>query len=60
MNEFMTPRKLDWKGNPNPIAPPPKAKETAEKAGTEGEKGMGKRAAKRAAKEAAKKAEKGA
>ncbi|MBE7181084.1 MAG: tryptophan--tRNA ligase, partial [Terriglobus roseus] len=26
LNEFMTPRKLEWKGNPNPKKPEPKAK----------------------------------
>ncbi|OCK82382.1 tryptophanyl-tRNA synthetase [Lepidopterella palustris CBS 459.81] len=56
MNEFMRPRKLEWKGNPNPIKPPPKevdpAVDEAKGAEAEGKKGMGKRAAKRAAKAA--------
>lgn len=24
LNEFMRPRKLEWKGNPNPVPKPPK------------------------------------
>ncbi|KAF2805145.1 tryptophanyl-tRNA synthetase [Mytilinidion resinicola] len=54
VKEYMKPRKLEWKGNPNPTKPPKKAEEATEKADADGQKGQGKRAAKRAAKAAEK------
>ena len=31
LKSYMTPRKLEWKGNPNPVPKPEKAKGGAEK-----------------------------
>jgi tryptophanyl-tRNA synthetase len=54
LKEFMTPRKLDWKGNPNAKQPEPKEKGKEEaKDSAEDDKGPSKASLKKAAKKAA-------
>ena len=59
LKKYMTPRKLEWKGNPNPVPKPEKAKGAGEKAKGAGEKAKG-GGKKEAQKEASKAAANGA
>jgi tryptophanyl-tRNA synthetase len=54
LKEYMTPRKLEWKGNPNAKRPEPKKEaEEASKGSAEGDQGPSKASLKKAAKKAA-------